>query len=190
MRRIILNLSGLRQTRTSSQTIAAGTSPVSPETPGVIVAVQQVTYNQLGPTGATGAVGPTGPSVTGPTGPSVTGPTGPTGATGAASAVTGPTGCHGKRGNERADGAHGCHGRGVNCNGADGWLWTNRPNWVLALRFLFQMTPRRQLQSILCLLPRHLATRQRFIRRTQIFFTRRRQAFCRQWFSMLRMVCT
>lgn len=50
---------------------AAGTTPVSPSVPSVVLTATQVMYTQLGPTGA---VGPTGPVST------VAGPTGPTGA--------------------------------------------------------------------------------------------------------------
>lgn len=91
-------------TLVSIETIAAGTSPTRPQTPGVIVTVQQTTYSQVGPTGPTGAAstvpGPTGPTgyngADGPTGP--TGVAGPTGATGAASTVAGPTGPTGPTG--------------------------------------------------------------------------------------------
>jgi hypothetical protein len=69
------------------ETIAAGTSPVSPRVPSVVFTATQVMYTQLGPTGPTGATGATG--LTGPTGP--TGPTGSTGSIG----PTGPTGSTG-----------------------------------------------------------------------------------------------
>jgi hypothetical protein len=46
----------------SLSTVAAGSSPTTPESPSVIVTATQVMYTQLGPTGPTGAVGPTGPS--------------------------------------------------------------------------------------------------------------------------------
>ena len=92
-------------TQVSLETIAAGTTPVSPRIPSAIVSVTQVMYTQLGPTGATGpqgiqgltgATGPTGPTgATGLTG--ATGPTGPTGATGLTGA-TGPTGPTGPTG--------------------------------------------------------------------------------------------
>jgi hypothetical protein len=67
------------------EALPAGTSPVYPAIPSIILTAVQVMYTQLGPTGAQGATGPTGAQ----------GPTGPTGATGAASTVTGPTGATG-----------------------------------------------------------------------------------------------
>jgi hypothetical protein len=74
------------------ETIAAGTSPATPVSPGAILTATPVIASEVGPTGSTGptgATGPTGPTgATGDTGPSVTGPTGSTGPTGA----TGPTG--------------------------------------------------------------------------------------------------
>ena len=106
-------------TSVSIQTIAAGTSPTTPVSPGVILTATPIISTNIGPTGPTGpsVTGPTGATgaastVTGPTGPtgstgaSVTGPTGatgpsvtgPTGATGAASTVTGPTGPTGATG--------------------------------------------------------------------------------------------
>jgi hypothetical protein len=82
------------------ESFAAGTSPVSPAVPSIIVTATQVMYQQIGPTGSTGPTGPQG--IVGPTGPQgdigPTGPTGsqgdlgPTGPTGAASTVAGPTG--------------------------------------------------------------------------------------------------
>ena len=67
------------------EALPAGTSPVYPDVPSIILTVVQVMYTQLGPTGATGPTGPLGP--TGPTG--ATGTTGPTGATGPAGLPTG-----------------------------------------------------------------------------------------------------
>jgi microcystin-dependent protein len=85
------------------ESLPAGTSPVSPAVPSIILTAVQVMYTQLGPTGATGPTGPTGANgtigidgATGPTGP--TGPTGATGATGADSTVEGPTGPIGETG--------------------------------------------------------------------------------------------
>ena len=97
--------------------IPAGTTPVSPRIPSIILTATQVMYTNLGPTGPTGSsgvVGPTGPTgstgatgavgATGPTGATgdtgAVGPTGPTGATGATGAVgpTGPTGSTGATG--------------------------------------------------------------------------------------------
>jgi hypothetical protein len=73
-------------TQIALETIAAGTSPVSPRIPSVVFTATQVMYTQLGPTGPTGAVGAAGG--VGPTGPTgstgATGPTGPTGTSGAA----------------------------------------------------------------------------------------------------------
>jgi hypothetical protein len=67
------------------EALPAGTSPVYPAIPSIILTAVQVMYTQLGPTGA---IGPTGPN----------GNTGPTGPTGAASTVTGPTGATGPTG--------------------------------------------------------------------------------------------
>jgi hypothetical protein len=107
-------------TSVSLQTIAAGTTPTTPQSPSAIVTSQQVTYTQIGPTGAQGSAGPTGPTGSqgvqgnvGPTGPTgsvgdagptgpqgVVGPTGPTGSTGETGAAgpTGPTGATGDTG--------------------------------------------------------------------------------------------
>jgi hypothetical protein len=67
------------------EALPAGTSPVYPAIPSIILTAVQVMYTQIGPQGATG---PTG----------ALGPTGPTGATGSASTVTGPTGATGPTG--------------------------------------------------------------------------------------------
>jgi hypothetical protein len=75
------------------EALPAGTSPVYPAIPSIILTAVQVMYTQLGPTGATGPTGPTGP--TGATG--ATGAIGPTGATGATGAI-GPTGATGATG--------------------------------------------------------------------------------------------
>jgi hypothetical protein len=89
-------------TLVSLQTLPAGTSPVTPASPAVIVTATQVMYTNLGPTGPTGSIGSTGP--TGPTGSpgyiGQDGPTGPTGPTGAQGDVgpTGPTGSAGSTG--------------------------------------------------------------------------------------------
>jgi hypothetical protein len=84
------------------ESFAAGTSPVSPAVPSIIVTATQVMYQQIGPTGSTGPTGPTG--IAGPTGPTgnngVTGPTGPQGIQG----ITGPTGGLGPTGPTGADG--------------------------------------------------------------------------------------
>jgi hypothetical protein len=90
-------------TQLKLESFAAGTSPVSPAVPSIIVTATQVMYQQIGPTGSTGPTGSqgiTGPTgsqgVQGPTGPTGSqgdvGATGPTGPTGAASTVEGPTG--------------------------------------------------------------------------------------------------
>jgi hypothetical protein len=89
-------------TSVSLETIAAGTTPTTPQSPSVILTAQQVTYTQLGPTGAQGEQGPTGP--TGATGAQgIQGATGPTGATGSQgptgwTGYTGPTGDTGPQG--------------------------------------------------------------------------------------------
>lgn len=72
------------------ETVSSGVT--LPGIPSVIGTVQQVTFNQVGPTGPTGPqglVGPVGIGLQGPTGS--TGPTGPTGPLG----PTGPTGATG-----------------------------------------------------------------------------------------------
>jgi hypothetical protein len=78
----------------------SGASPTRPETPSVIITVQQVANVLAGPTGATGPTGPTGIGPTGPTGDpgGPTGPTGPTGASGGPTGATGPTGPTGSAG--------------------------------------------------------------------------------------------
>jgi len=78
----------------------SGASPTRPETPSVIITVQQVANVFAGPTGATGPTGPTGIGPTGPTGDpgGPTGPTGPTGASGGPTGATGPTGPTGSAG--------------------------------------------------------------------------------------------
>jgi hypothetical protein len=95
----------------SIESLPAGTSPVSPAVPSIILTAVQVMYTQLGPSGATGPSGPSGPSgvngATGPSGPSgangadgATGPSGPSGPSGAngANGATGPTGPTGATG--------------------------------------------------------------------------------------------
>jgi hypothetical protein len=92
-------------TAVSIETVAAGTTPVTPVSPSIIVTATQVMYTQVGPTGLTGATGATGPTgvtgntgATGPTG--LTGATGPVGATGSTGSIgaTGPTGVTGATG--------------------------------------------------------------------------------------------
>jgi hypothetical protein len=93
------------------ESFAAGTSPVSPAVPSIIVTATQVMYTQLGPTGNTGPTGPQGiQGDLGPTGPQgiqgiqgiqgVAGPTGPTGSQGiqGIQGSTGPTGATGSAG--------------------------------------------------------------------------------------------
>jgi hypothetical protein len=105
------------------ESLPAGTSPVSPAVPSIIVTAVQVMYTQVGPTGPTGPAGATGPAgVTGATGPAgVTGATGPVGATGPEGATgpigatgpagaTGPTGPAGATGTTGATGATGASG--------------------------------------------------------------------------------
>jgi hypothetical protein len=95
-------------TSVSLQTIAAGTTPTTPESPSAIVTSQQVTYTQLGPTGPQGSAGPTG--AVGPTGSQgeqgVAGPTGPQGAVGDVG-PTGPQGIQGIQGIQGDTGATG-----------------------------------------------------------------------------------
>jgi hypothetical protein len=84
------------------ESLPAGTSPVSPAVPSIIVTAVQVMYTQVGPTGATGPTGPAG--ATGPSGPAgldgATGATGPSGAVGATgpAGATGPIGATGPQG--------------------------------------------------------------------------------------------
>jgi hypothetical protein len=87
------------------ESFAAGTSPVSPAVPSIIVTATQVMYQQIGPTGSTGPTGPQG--VAGPTGPQgIQGPTGPQGIQGA----TGPTGAQGIQGATGPTGPQGIQG--------------------------------------------------------------------------------
>jgi hypothetical protein len=85
---------------------AVGVSPTRPETPSVIITVQQIMNTMAGPTGAQGATGAQGiqgaTGATGPPGPSG-GPPGATGATGPpgpSGGPTGPTGPQGPKGNK------------------------------------------------------------------------------------------
>jgi hypothetical protein len=110
-------------TSVSLETIPAGTTPTTPQSPSAIVTAQQVTYTQLGPTGPqgnTGVAGPTGPTGSqgntgnaGPTGPTGTagsvGPTGPQGAQGiqGIQGNVGPTGPQGVQGNQGIQGVQG-----------------------------------------------------------------------------------
>lgn len=99
------------------ETIPAGTTPVTPVSPGVILTATQVMYTQVGPTGYTGYTGFTGPTgftgftgYTGYTGPgNFTGYTGPTGFTGYTGA-TGPTGFTGFTGPQGSTGYTGYTG--------------------------------------------------------------------------------
>ena len=95
-------------TTVSLQTIPAGTTPTTPQSPSAIVTAQQVTYTQLGPTGPQGSAGVAGP--TGPTGSQGdvgnAGPTGPTGTTGNVG-PTGPQGVQGIQGEQGIQGALG-----------------------------------------------------------------------------------
>jgi hypothetical protein len=105
-------------TELSLESLPAGTSPVSPTVPSIIVTATQVMYQQIGPTGDTGPTGPQG--IAGPTGPQgIAGPTGPTGSqgdlgptgpTGAASTVAGPTGPTGPAGDTGPTGPTGTPG--------------------------------------------------------------------------------
>jgi hypothetical protein len=92
-------------TTVSLETIPAGTTPTTPQSPSAIVTTQQVTYTQIGPTGAQGSAGPTG--VAGPTGAQgAQGNTGPTGAQGTVGAQ-GPTGVQGVQGIQGIQGVAG-----------------------------------------------------------------------------------
>jgi hypothetical protein len=65
------------------ETLPAGTSPVSPAVPSIILTAVQVMYTQVGPQGATGATGIAGnDGATGATGATGVGTQGSTGATG------------------------------------------------------------------------------------------------------------
>jgi hypothetical protein len=87
------------------ESFAAGTSPVSPAVPSIIVTATQVMYQQIGPTGSTGPTGPQG--IVGPTGPQGDiGPTGPTGNQGDLG-PTGPTGPQGIQGPTGPTGSQG-----------------------------------------------------------------------------------
>jgi hypothetical protein len=87
------------------ETLPAGTSPVSPAVPSIILTAVQVMYTQVGPQGATGATGVAGAD--GATGAS--GIDGATGATGLAGGQ-GATGATGISGNDGATGATGVAG--------------------------------------------------------------------------------
>ena len=127
------------------ETLPASVSPDYPQTPGVLVSVQQVTYTQVGPTGPTGATGAAG--VDGPTGPTGdAGPTGPTGSTGDAGAVgatgpTGPTGPTGSTGTNGPTGPTGTSGTtfsaiseiGTNTNASAGTLYVLTASLTLTL---------------------------------------------------------
>ena len=72
-------------TQLTVEALPAGTSPVSPAVPSIILTAVQVMNTQLGPQGATGTQGATGIGSTGATG---VGTQGATGATGSAAAIT------------------------------------------------------------------------------------------------------
>jgi hypothetical protein len=90
------------------ETLPAGTSPVSPAVPSIILTAVQVMYTQVGPQGATGATGVAGAD--GATGAS--GLDGATGATGLAGGqgATGATGISGNDGSTGATGVAGADG--------------------------------------------------------------------------------
>jgi len=105
------------------ESLPAGTSPVYPAVPSIILTAVQVMYTQVGPQGiqgdtgpqgAIGATGPTGP--TGATGPQgiqgLTGDTGPAGATGPTGDIgpTGPQGIQGETGPTGPQGIQGVQG--------------------------------------------------------------------------------
>ena len=101
-------------TQLKVESLPAGTSPVTPAIPSIILTATQVMYTQAGPTGPTGAQGPTGSQGTagaqGPTGPQgsagAEGPTGPQGSAGA----QGPTGPQGSAGAQGPTGPQGLAG--------------------------------------------------------------------------------
>ena len=99
------------------ESLPAGTSPVSPTVPSIILTATQVMYTQLGPTGPTGPQGPQGPQGdTGAQGPQGaqgaqgfqgdTGPQGPQGFQG----PQGPQGFQGPQGDTGPQGAQGPQG--------------------------------------------------------------------------------
>jgi hypothetical protein len=100
---------------------AAGVSPTRPETPSVIITVQQVMNTMAGPEGPTGPQGDPGTNGTngdtgatgpqGPGGPSG-GPTGATGPTGPSGGPTGPQGPAGSNGSQGPQGPAGPAGDG------------------------------------------------------------------------------
>ena len=104
-------------TQLKVESLPAGTSPVTPAIPSIILTATQVMYTQAGPTGPTGAQGPTGSQGTagaqGPTGPQgaagAQGPTGPEGSAGA-QGPTGPQGSAGAQGPTGPQGSAGAEG--------------------------------------------------------------------------------
>jgi hypothetical protein len=90
------------------ESLPAGTSPVSPAVPSIILTAVQVMYTQVGPQGATGATGVAGAD--GATGASgIDGATGATGLAGGQGA-TGATGISGNDGSTGATGVAGADG--------------------------------------------------------------------------------
>jgi len=104
-------------TQLKVESLPAGTSPVTPAIPSIILTATQVMYTQAGPTGPTGAQGPTGSQgsagAQGPTGPQgaagAQGPTGPEGSAGA-QGPTGPQGAAGAQGPTGPQGSAGAEG--------------------------------------------------------------------------------
>jgi hypothetical protein len=83
-------------TQLSVESLPAGTSPVYPAVPSIILTAVQVMYTQVGPQGIQGATGPAG----------ATGATGPQGATGA-QGIQGLKGDAGDQGNQGIQGPKG-----------------------------------------------------------------------------------
>jgi hypothetical protein len=98
------------------ETLPAGTSPVSPAVPSIILTAVQVMYTQVGPQGATGATG-------------VAGADGSTGATGI-QGDAGATGATGIQGDVGATGATGA--TGVGTQGSTGATGVTPANIVLS----------------------------------------------------------
>jgi hypothetical protein len=119
------------------ETLPAGTSPVSPAVPSIILTAVQVMYTQVGPQGATGATGVAGAD--GATGASgldgATGATGLAGGQGAtgATGISGNDGSTGATGVAGADGATGATGAtGVGTQGSTGATGVTPANIVLS----------------------------------------------------------
>jgi hypothetical protein len=108
-------------TELTVETLPAGTSPVSPAVPSIILTAVQVMNTQLGPQGATGLQGPPGPAATqGATGATgLSGNNGSTGATGI-QGVVGSTGATGSTGSTGATGFGATGATGIGIQGSTG----------------------------------------------------------------------